>query len=343
MKHARLLAAILAFSLIVAAFAGCVARNPGKADSEPAPGITEPAPSEPEAPPAAPPESEPDASPGSNEDVSPPANDDNLNVLPGEPNATPGIEPGVLADETAMAAMSADFSKIGALSPAKETGFPGGPVDELNRPSGPLSYQQRYGQLGARFIVPSSDKIYLTFDEGYENGYTGRILDILKEKNVKAVFFITYPYARTETELIKRMIAEGHTVGNHSTKHRIFPDMPLDEAARDIQTLHDYVLAQYGYKMWLFRPPEGAFSEQTLGLAQSMGYDTMLWSFAYRDWDVNNQPLTIEALSNVVGKAHPGEICLLHAVSRCNAEILGEAIDSLREKGLEFADYFYFR
>lgn len=239
-------------------------------------------------------------------------------------------------------AMSADFSQIGALSGQKDTGFPGGPVDELNRPSGPISYQKKYEKYDARFIVTDSKKIYLTFDEGYENGYTSRILDILKEKNVKAVFFITYPYAKTETALVKRMIDEGHTIGNHSTKHFVYPDVPIEEAAEDLTNLHNYVLATYGYKMWLFRPPEGAFSEQTLALAQQLGYDTMLWSFAYKDYDVQNQPSTIEAQGNILKKLHPGEICLLHAVSRTNAEILGSVIDETRKRGFEFADYFYF-
>jgi peptidoglycan-N-acetylmuramic acid deacetylase len=139
------------------------------------------------------------------------------------------------------------------------------------------------------------------------------------------------------------MIDEGHTLGNHSTKHRNFPDMPLEEAAEDLMTLHDYVLANYGYKMWLFRPPEGSFCEQTLGLAQSLGYQTVLWSFAYRDWEPENQMIAIEAVDRILSTAHPGEICLLHAVSRTNAEILGEVIDTLRQRNFEFADYFGFQ
>lgn len=244
-------------------------------------------------------------------------------------------------DESVAAAMSTDFSEIGALDATLDDGFPGGPVDDKNRPSGPLSYQQRYGKYGAHFIVPDSNKIFLTFDEGYENGYTSRILDILKEKNVTAVFFITYPYAKSEPALVKRMIAEGHVIGNHSTAHKSFPTMPLREAAEDILTLHDYVKANFGYEMYLFRPPEGAFSEQILALTQSLNYKTMLWSFAYKDYDVNDQPLSIEATDKIVGKAHPGEIMLLHAVSRTNTEILGGVIDQLRAKGYEFSNYFY--
>lgn len=245
-------------------------------------------------------------------------------------------------EESAAAAMSTDFSEIGALDGTMQDGFPGGPVDAQNRPGGPVSYQAKYEKYGAYFIIPDSEKIYLTFDEGYENGYTTRILDTLKEKKVKAVFFITYPYAQSEPALVKRMVDEGHTLGNHSTAHKVFPDMPLSEAADDIMKLHNYVKAQFGYEMFLFRPPEGKFSEQTLAMAQSLGYKTILWSFAYRDWDPKDQPLTIEATTTILGKAHPGEICLLHAVSKTNTEILGDVIDQMREKGFTFADYFYF-
>ena len=272
-----------------------------------------------------------------------PDHDDNSHINSDYDLSDRDLDRSELTDESVAAAMSTDFSEIGALGAESITGFPGGPVDSRNRPAGPLAYQEKYKDLGAYFIVPDSDKIYLTFDEGYENGYTSRILDILKEKNVKAVFFITYPYAKSEPALVRRMIEEGHTLGNHSTKHLIYPDMPLTEAAKDLLNLHEYVLAQYGYKMSLFRPPEGAFSEQTLALCKSLNYNVMLWSFAYKDYDTANQPIAIEALDNMLKKAHPGEIMLLHAVSRTNSEILGEAIDALRAKDFVFADYFYFQ
>jgi peptidoglycan-N-acetylmuramic acid deacetylase len=235
--------------------------------------------------------------------------------------------------------MSADFSEIGALDAEKKGLGPGGPTDSAKRPDGATVYQSAYGKYGALFIGANQPKVYLTFDEGYENSYTASILDTLKEKNAKAVFFVTLPYAKSEPALIKRMIEEGHTLGNHSAKHLSFPDMPLMEAARDILTLHDYMLANFGYKMWLFRPPMGEFSEQTLALAQSVGYKSVFWSFAYRDWLVDEQPLTIEALANVSEKCHPGAIYLLHAVSQTNAEILGEAIDTIRGQGFEVAGW----
>lgn len=230
-------------------------------------------------------------------------------------------------------AMSTDFSEIGALSSEKKSWGSGGPTDEMGRPNGATSYQEKYGQYGAYFIAPSSGKVYLTFDEGYENGYTPSILDTLLERDAKAVFFVTMDFVKSKPELVTRMVEEGHVLGNHSVKHLSFPDMPLQEAAADIMELHNYVKANFGYEMWLFRPPMGEFSEQTLALAQSLGYKSILWSFAYKDWLVDDQPLTVVALDTISSKCHPGAIYLLHAVSKTNAEVLGDAIDNMREMG----------
>lgn len=239
-------------------------------------------------------------------------------------------------DESAAAAMSTDFTEIGALDAEKLGWGSGGPADSEGRPNGATLYQDKYGKYGAHFIVPTQEKkIYLTFDEGYENGFTPQILDTLKEKNVKAVFFITLDFAKRQPELVTRMVQEGHVLGNHSCKHLSFPDMSLEDAAEDIRTLHDYVKSQFGYKMYLFRPPMGEFSEQTLALAQSLGYKSVFWSFAYKDYDVDNQPITIEALDRITSAAHPGAIYLLHAVSQTNAEVLDEAIDNLRAAGYD--------
>lgn len=276
--------------------------------------------------------------------------EDELSGLPGEDES--GYESSLheyslpegseITSESVAAAMSTDFTEIGALDATKVTQFTGGDRDSKNRPSAPLMMQKKYGELGAVFINPVSDKIYLTFDEGYENGYTTRILDTLNEKNVKAVFFVTYPYVKSEPALVHRMIEEGHVVGSHSTAHKIFPEMELEAAAKDLLFLHEFVKANFGYEMWLFRPPEGAFSEQTLALAGSIGYKTVMWSFAYKDYDTADQPLTLEATDRIVSQAHAGEVCLLHAVSKTNAEILGDVIDQIRAKGLDFADTFLF-
>ncbi len=239
-----------------------------------------------------------------------------------------------------LAAMSADFSALSQLDATKKGwGWGGGGRDEKNRPMSPLVHQEKLGKYGAHFILPDSDKVYLTFDEGYEYGYTPMILDTLKEKGVSAVFFITGHFVKTHPDLVQRMIDEGHILGNHSDKHPNYPDLPLAEAAKDLMALHEKVKKDFGYEMKLFRFPEGSYSEQMLGLVQSLGYQSVFWSFAHNDWDVKNQPLTVEAQEKIVENAHPGAIYLLHAVSRTNAEVLGEAIDLIRAKGLEFGKW----
>jgi peptidoglycan-N-acetylmuramic acid deacetylase len=212
-------------------------------------------------------------------------------------------------------------------------------VDELNRSQGALAYQEKYGQYDADFIGKNEKLIYLSFDQGYENGFTAPILDTLKEKNVPAVFFLTGHYAKTQPELIQRMIDEGHTLGNHSQNHPSFPDTPLQQCQQEVQEIHDYVKDNFNYEMSLFRFPAGEFSEQTLKLMQDMGYRSVFWSFAYRDGEVDNQPDPAGALETIVSKAHPGAIILLHSVSETNAEILGDVIDRLRAEGYEFAAY----
>jgi Predicted xylanase/chitin deacetylase len=244
------------------------------------------------------------------------------------------------ARSTAATAMSADYAAIGALDGTKQGWGPGVNTDNNNRPIGATDFQTKYGDYSAWYIAPNVNTVYLTFDEGYENGYTAQILDTLKEKEVKAVFFLTLPYAKSQPELVQRMVEEGHILGNHSSKHLSFPDMPLEEAAADILALHAYVKANFGYEMTLFRPPMGEFSVQTLALAESLGYQSVFWSFAYRDWEVDNQPLTLEALNNCVSRCHPGAIYLLHAVSQTNAEILGDFIDQVRAKGYTFSKFY---
>ena len=187
---------------------------------------------------------------------------------------------------------------------------------------------------------PDKNVIYLTFDAGFENGNTPAILDALKKHNARAAFFLVGNYIKTSPDLVKRMVEEGHILGNHSSAHLSFPDMPLEEAAADIMQLHAYVKANFGYEMTLFRPPMGEFSEQTLALAASLGYKSVFWSFAYRDWEVDNQPLTLEALNACVSRCHPGAIYLLHAVSQTNTEILGDFIDQVRAQGYTFSKFY---
>lgn len=216
---------------------------------------------------------------------------------------------------------------------------PGGPTDADNRPDGATAYQEKYGKYNADFIRENNMNIYLTFDEGYENGYTSQILDVLKEKNVPAVFFVTMPYVKSEPELIQRMIDEGHIVGNHSVNHPSFPDTDAEQCKWEVSELHDYVKENFDYEMTLFRFPMGEFSEMDLELIHELGYRSVFWSFAYRDWLVDSQPDPQQAIQTIESKCHPGAIYLLHAVSATNAQVLGQVIDDLRAQGYTFCSY----
>lgn len=206
--------------------------------------------------------------------------------------------------------------------------------DKNNRPLGAIQAQEKYGDLGATFIGGEDDtNIYLTFDEGYENGYTAQILDTLKEKQAKATFFVTYDYCSRNKELVKRMIDEGHSVGNHTFSHPSMPECSDSELFEEVKKLHDYVEKEFGYTMTTLRPPKGEFSERTLELTKQMGYQSVFWSFAYADWDTENQPEPAAALDKITSRTHNGAIYLLHAVSKTNTEILPDVIDFWNAKG----------
>lgn len=218
----------------------------------------------------------------------------------------------------------------------------GSNVDELNRPTGSLSYQEKYRDYSADFIIPTTEKkIYLTFDEGYEYGCTPSILSTLKEKDVKAVFFVTQPYAKEDPDLVRQMIDEGHILGNHSVTHPAagIPSKSLEEQKQEVMGLHDYIKQNFDYDMCLFRFPAGKFSEQSLAVLNNCGYRSVFWSFAYLDYDVNNQPNEAESLQKMVDKLHPGAVYLLHAESWTNTNVLGSFIDQARAAGYEFGIY----
>ncbi len=208
-------------------------------------------------------------------------------------------------------------------------------VDDCNRPTGAAAFNDEYGCYGCRAMLDDDKKICLTFDQGYENGYTGQILDTLKEKNVRAVFFLTGDYAKRNEKLVRRMIDEGHIIGNHGMEHLSLPSLSIEDAENEIMSLHEFVKEKYGCEMQYFRPPCGEYSEQSMAICQKLGYKTLLWSFAYEDWNVNSQPDPSAAFKRVSEAAHGGEICLLHSVSATNAEILPKVIDSFREQGFE--------
>lgn len=248
---------------------------------------------------------------------------------------TPTPTPTPAPTKTPIEALAIDYDAISKLDGTKDGWGQGTRKDDKNRPLGSLEAQERFGKYDALFIMPEEQKYYLTFDEGYENGNTGAILDVLKEKNQKATFFVTYSYVRDNPALVERMIAEGHVIGNHSMKHRSMPELSLLEARDEIVNLHTYMRDTYGIEMSVFRPPMGEYSEQTLALTQALGYKSAFWSFAYYDYEPEDQMGPEKAYEKVSSNIHPGELVLLHAVSVDNTAILGTLIDTLRAQGYE--------
>lgn len=181
-----------------------------------------------------------------------------------------------------------------------------------------------------------SNKIYLTFDCGYEAGYTEKILDILAENNVKATFFITAHYLNTAENIVKRMIEEGHIVGNHTVNHKCLPNISDEEIQDEIMKLHNAVYEKFGYEMTYFRPPKGEFSERVIDIAKKLNYTTVMWSSAYDDWDENKQNREEYGKKKIVENVHNGCVLLLHATSKDNSIILGDVIKQIREMGYEF-------
>ena len=178
--------------------------------------------------------------------------------------------------------------------------------------------------------------IYLTFDEGYEAGYTSQILDTLKENNVTAAFFITAHYLNTQPELVKRMIDEGHIVGNHTVNHKSMPTLSEEKIKSEVMDLHKAVYEKFEYEMKFIRPPMGEFSEKTLTITNSLGYKTVMWSFAHADWDEKNQPDEQKSKEMILNNLHNGEIMLLHANSKTNTNILDSIIKEIKNQNYEF-------
>lgn len=206
-------------------------------------------------------------------------------------------------------------------------------VDSQNCPNDARTFDSQYAQYEAYATTPDRERIILTFDQGYENGYTSAILDTLKEKGVSAIFFLTGDYAKKETELVNRMIDEGHVLGNHGMTHADLTTLTEDEAKQEIMELHEYVKDTYDYEMQYFRFPCGTYSEERLETLHQLGYKTLFWSYAYVDWQTDAQPSPETALEGLKKSAHGGEILLLHSVSSTNAQILGDAIDAFRSAG----------
>ena len=181
------------------------------------------------------------------------------------------------------------------------------------------------------------NKVYLTFDCGYEAGFTERILDVLKEKNVKASFFITAHYLNTASETVKRMIEEGHIVGNHTVNHKTMPELSDEEIQDEIMKLHIAVFEKFNYEMKYFRPPKGEFSERVIDIASNLGYRAVMWSSAYDDWNREKQGREEYGKKKILDNMHNGCVLLLHATSEDNSKILGDVIREVKSMGYEFA------
>ena len=205
-------------------------------------------------------------------------------------------------------------------------------------PRGPASSRQLF-EYDAAYVGDTSKKVlYLTFDAGYENGQTEKILDTLKKHNVPAAFFLVGNYIQRNPELVRRMVAEGHIVANHTMHH---PDMSKisDKAAfskelADLEALYKETVGSEMPKY--YRPPQGVYSEENLKMAKELGYKTLFWSLAYADWDNNNQPTAQQALGKLLSRTHNGAVILLHATSKTNGGILDELLTKWKGMGYEF-------
>ena len=194
-------------------------------------------------------------------------------------------------------------------------------------------------QYQAAYIGNVGEKVlYLTFDAGYENGCTAKILDTLKEKQVPAAFFLVGNYIRQSPDLVRRMVAEGHTVGNHTMHHydmsRLSDKAAFSKELTDLEALYKETVGQELPKY--YRPPQGIYSEKNLKMAQELGYQTVFWSLAYVDWNNDAQPTREAAFAKLLPRTHNGAVVLLHSTSKTNAEILGELIDKWKAMGYRF-------
>lgn len=181
-----------------------------------------------------------------------------------------------------------------------------------------------------------SKKVYLTFDEGYEAGYTEKILAVLKENDVKATFFITAHYVNTQPELVQKMINDGHIIGNHTVNHKSMPDLDTDTIKKEVMNLHTSIYEKYNYEMKYLRPPKGEYSEKTVAYTRNLGYTTVMWSLAYDDWDEQKQGREDYAKQKILDNVHNGAIILLHGNSKDNTNVLDYCIKEIKKMGYEF-------
>lgn len=228
-------------------------------------------------------------------------------------------------------------STIGAAEPPYHFGFKKSKNGQL--PSiDEEGFKDIVEKHGAVFLGDTSKKeLFLTFDNGYENGYTPAILDTLQAKKVPAIFFVTGHYVKDQPELLKRMTKEGHLIGNHSWSHPDMTTVSNEKIKEELSKVKEAVAQVTGQpEMKYLRPPRGIFSDRTLAVSKEMGYTNVFWSIAYKDWDTKVQRGWRYAYDNVMTQLHPGAVILLHSVSKDNAEALGAIIDEARKRGYAF-------
>ena len=192
----------------------------------------------------------------------------------------------------------------------------------------------------ALYVGDTSEKVlYLTFDAGYENGYTAKILDVLKKQEVPAAFFLVGNYIEKNPDLVRRMVSEGHIVGNHTMHHydmaKISDPAVFQKELQELETLYTQATGEQLPKF--YRPPQGTYSAENLKMAQKLGYKTVFWSLAYADWNNDSQPSREQAFGKLLPRVHNGAVILLHATSKTNSEILDELLTHYKTMGYRFA------
>ena len=250
-----------------------------------------------------------------------------------EPKPEP--EPKQKSEPASNKGIKLNFAELNKLSNVKYSWY-FKMNSEHKTPEIPSTARKLIDKYGGIFTGDTSKKvIYLTFDEGYENGYTPKILDTLKENDVKAAFFITGPYLTKNADLVKRMLEEGHVVGSHTVNHPSLPDVDNETLEKELYGFEEQFRESFGIGFKYMRPPMGEYSERVLAAASQLGYKTVFWSFAYRDWEVDKQKGPEYAYNMVMGNIHNGAVLLLHAVSKDNAEALDRIIKDVKAQGYE--------
>lgn len=226
----------------------------------------------------------------------------------------------------------------GASSDNKAYGWGFKPGKPGQRPEVGQLYESILARHNAFYIDKTTSKrLYLTFDAGYENGTTEHILDVLKKHNVNATFFLVGDYLKKEPELVKRMVNEGHIIGNHTWSHPDLTKLNKEQYQEELEKFEDYYKKLTGKNLLkIMRPPAGTFSERSLQIADELGYCNIFWSLAYKDWEIDKQRGWKYAYDEVMKRLHPGAIILLHPISKDNALALEQIIIDAKEQGYEF-------